>query len=62
MLRWNQPIFTEYLRQCDPALIVLAYGDERGGQSQLDLRGLQVADGALDRHAARDRAGCVRSW
>ncbi len=26
ILRWNQPIFADYLRQRDPALIVLAYG------------------------------------
>ena len=26
MLRWDQPIFTSYLKQRDPALIVLAYG------------------------------------
>ena len=26
ILRWNQPIFADYLRERDPALIVLAYG------------------------------------
>jgi hypothetical protein len=26
MLRWDQPIFTSYLKQRDPSLIVLAYG------------------------------------
>ncbi len=31
ILRWNQPIFTDYLRQRDPALIVLAYGTNEAG-------------------------------
>ena len=34
MLRWNQSLFADYLRQRDPALIVLAYGtNEASGSS-----------------------------
>jgi lysophospholipase L1-like esterase len=33
ILRWDQPIFTGYLRQSDPALIVLAYGTNEAGNS-----------------------------
>jgi len=34
MLRWNQSLFADYLRQRDPALIVLAYGtNESSGSS-----------------------------
>ena len=33
MLRWNQRDFTTYLRQRDPALIVLAYGTNEAGNS-----------------------------
>ncbi len=33
MLRWNQALFGEYLRQRDPALIVLAYGTNEAAQS-----------------------------
>ena len=31
ILRWDQPIFESYLRQRDPALIVLAYGTNEAG-------------------------------
>jgi lysophospholipase L1-like esterase len=33
MLRWNHPLFTEYLTRRDPALIVLAYGSNEAGTS-----------------------------
>jgi lysophospholipase L1-like esterase len=33
MLRWNQQIFADYLRQRDPNLIVLAYGTNEAAQS-----------------------------
>jgi lysophospholipase L1-like esterase len=33
MLRWNQAIFADYLRQRDPSLIVLAYGTNEAAQS-----------------------------
>ena len=33
MLRWNQTLFAEYLRQRAPALIVLAYGTNEAAQS-----------------------------
>jgi lysophospholipase L1-like esterase len=29
--RWNQPVFTSYLRQANPALLVLAYGTNEAG-------------------------------
>jgi len=31
ILRWDQPIFTSYLKQRDPSLIVLAYGTNEAG-------------------------------
>ncbi|NYF78330.1 GDSL-type esterase/lipase family protein [Granulicella arctica] len=33
MLRWNQALFDDYLRQRDPSLIVLAYGTNESGSS-----------------------------
>ncbi len=33
ILRWNQAIFADYLRQRDPSLIVLAYGTNEAAQS-----------------------------
>ena len=33
MLRWNQALFADYLRQRDPSLIVLAYGTNEAAQS-----------------------------
>ena len=33
MLRWDQPLFTDYLRQREPDLIVLAYGTNEAGIS-----------------------------
>jgi lysophospholipase L1-like esterase len=33
ILRWNQQLFADYLRQRDPALIVLAYGTNEAAQS-----------------------------
>ena len=34
ILRWNQALFSEYLRQRDPALVVLAYGTNESGSSR----------------------------
>lgn len=33
MLRWNQAVFAQYLRERDPSLIVLAYGTNEAAQS-----------------------------
>ncbi|WP_263382569.1 GDSL-type esterase/lipase family protein [Granulicella arctica] len=39
MLRWNQALFANYLRQRDPQLIVLAYGTNEAGGSAEHLEG-----------------------
>ena len=39
MLRWNQTLFSDYLRQREPDLIVLAYGTNEAGSSAAHLDG-----------------------
>jgi hypothetical protein len=47
ILRWNQALFTEYLRQRDPALIVLAYGTNESGSSAEHLTGYPAELGRI---------------
>ncbi len=47
ILRWNQALFTEYLRQRDPALIVLAYGTNESGSSAEHLSGYPAELGQI---------------
>lgn len=47
ILRWNQALFTEYLRQRDPALVVLAYGTNESGSSAEHLSGYPAELGKI---------------
>ncbi len=47
MLRWNQSLFSDYLRQSAPSLIVLAYGTNESGSSAEHLESYPEEFGSI---------------